>query len=94
MLELTNIEAMMFAKGYVSAKMIAAKTNRHHVSVRKDVRQHPDSFESMHHGRWLRFFSIKSVAKFYKSMFPMIDFFNWNDVIEGDEPTKKKRAAR
>ncbi|SRR5260221_8084073 len=86
MLVLSNIEQQMLARGYVSARMVAAKIGRHPVGVRKDMQEHPEAFESVRHGKWLKFFTITSVTKFYKPMFDLIDFDSWQDVVEGSAP--------
>ena len=92
MLELTQAEKTMFERGYVSVRMVAAKTGRHHVSIRNDVADHPNDFEVVPHGNRLKLLSLKSVQRFYGHMFPLLDFDNWGDVIEGWAPAKK--AAR
>lgn len=92
MIELSKVELDMFERGYVSAKLIAAKTGRHVVSIRHDYTENPAAFESVAHGRWLKFFSLKSVRGYYAALYPFVDFDDWSDIVEGSAPARKKKA--
>lgn len=85
---LRPMERQMFERGYVSARLIAAKVGVHIMTVRTICRDAGDELESVKMGRAQIYYSMKSVKKYFGARYELIDFSAWHDVVEGNGKKK------
>jgi hypothetical protein len=84
------MERQMFERGYVSARMIAAKAGVHVMTIRSIVRDAEARLDVVHMGKSQRFYGMKSVEKYFGTLYELADFSDWRDVVEGSNGKRRR----